>query len=636
MHDNIIKDLSHFIIDTLPQKIFCKDLQFKYLFCNKEYAYDLKLPPEKIRGKTDYDLFSKEMAEKYRRDDEEILRQNAPLHIEEMYVKNGKESIVHTYKVPLQDTTGAVIGILGVFWDITHHRKIENQLEKSEKEYRELVETANSIILRMDTKGNVTYFNKFAEDFFGYRREEIVGKNVVGTIVPKTESTGRDLKIMIENIGKNTPAYANNENENIRKNGRRVWVAWTNKGIYDQHGNHIETLCIGNDITKLKKTEQELQSSRLKYHNMIESSPESIVVLDKKGVVISCNSMAEKISGYKKTELIGKHFAKTGGFRTKDLPRLFILFRKAKKGVFPDSLEIECIRKDSSTVTMEVRGSLLEDGYIQLIATDISERKKSREKLQAAYEEIKKTQQELIQAEKMAAMGQLSAGISHELNQPLTGIRGLAQIGLRKLNNGQDIETHLNQIIEQTDRMERIIKNVRFFARRSEFSLKRIDIRIPLLDAISLIEKQFSMKNIIIKKHIVEGLPCIHGDTNQLQQVFLNLFTNARDAIEDRLPTKKGEITVKTVFDGPARQIKVTFGDNGCGIEKDSLRFVMNPFYTTKSPQKGTGLGLAIVYRIIEQHHGTIKIKSKKGIGTSVYITLPIYTPRPKARRRKR
>lgn len=131
----------------------------------------------------------------------------------------------------------------------------EEALRESERKYRELVENANSIILRLDTEGRVAFFNEYAESFFGYPEEEIVGQHVVGTIVPPTESGGRDLTALLEAIVHDPDAYAVNENENMRRNGERVWIAWTNKGVFDEHGALRELLCIGNDITRRKQAE---------------------------------------------------------------------------------------------------------------------------------------------------------------------------------------------------------------------------------------------------------------------------------------------------------------------------------------------------------------------------------------------
>ncbi|MFA6356013.1 MAG: PAS domain-containing sensor histidine kinase [Candidatus Omnitrophota bacterium] len=129
-------------------------------------------------------------------------------------------------------------------------------------EYSELVENANSIILRMDMKGNVTYFNRHAREFFGYKLEEILGKNVVGTIVAPTDTSGRDLKAMIDDMALHPSSYVNNENENMLRGGARVWIAWTNKTILDEDGRAKEILCIGNNITRLKQAEEEILKAK--------------------------------------------------------------------------------------------------------------------------------------------------------------------------------------------------------------------------------------------------------------------------------------------------------------------------------------------------------------------------------------
>lgn len=126
-----------------------------------------------------------------------------------------------------------------------------------EEKYRELVENVNSIILRSDTQGRITFLNEFAQEFFGYSEEEIVGKSLIGTIVPKAESTGRDLEQMRKELMLNPEKFKNNENENIRRNGERVWISWTNKAIVDQHGNATGILSVGNDITERKRVEEE-------------------------------------------------------------------------------------------------------------------------------------------------------------------------------------------------------------------------------------------------------------------------------------------------------------------------------------------------------------------------------------------
>jgi len=175
-----------------------------------------------------------------------------------LIAKDGTKRPVDDSGAPIRDDKGKIIGVVLVFRDITERKKAQEALQRSELKYRELVQNANSIILRMDSQGNVTFFNEFAQQFFGYTEDEILGKNVVGSIVPKTDSELRNLAAMIRDIGLNPEEYANNENENMRKDGGRIWVAWTNKAIYDKDGNIVEILCVGNDVTERKLLERQL------------------------------------------------------------------------------------------------------------------------------------------------------------------------------------------------------------------------------------------------------------------------------------------------------------------------------------------------------------------------------------------
>jgi PAS domain S-box-containing protein len=145
--------------------------------------------------------------------------------------------------------------------EISERKRAEQELRSSERKYRELVENANSIIFRMNTQGCVTFFNTFAQEFFGYSEEDILGRNVVGTIVPETATTGQNLQAMIAGILHNPEDYARNENENIRRNGERVWVSWTNKAIFDDHKTMVEILCIGHDVSERRRAEAEREKA---------------------------------------------------------------------------------------------------------------------------------------------------------------------------------------------------------------------------------------------------------------------------------------------------------------------------------------------------------------------------------------
>jgi PAS domain S-box-containing protein len=207
----------------------------------------------------------------------------------------------------VRDGLGNIIYLIPSAIDINKRKIAVEALRRSEKKYRDLVENANSIILRMDIDGKITFFNEFAQKFFGYTKEEIIGKNVVGTIVPKVESTGRDLRKMIENIGTSPDLYAININENVRRNGERVWIAWTNRPIQNIKGKAVEILCIGNDITERKRAEEALKESERRLADIINFLPDATFVIDNTGRVIAWNLAIEAMTGIKAQNILGEN-----------------------------------------------------------------------------------------------------------------------------------------------------------------------------------------------------------------------------------------------------------------------------------------------------------------------------------------
>jgi signal transduction histidine kinase len=198
------------------------------------------------------------------------------------------------------------------------------------------------------------------------------------------------------------------------------------------------------------------------------------------------------------------------------------------------------------------------------------------------------------------------------------------------LDESSPIREDLKKIEQQAERMEKIIKNIRLFAKKAEFKLEPMDINQPIEDSFMLLNQQLKLHNIKVERRLKPNLPRISGDSNQLQQVFLNLITNARDAIDILNRASGGTITVTTDLDKDKQNIKVIFSDTGCGIKKEELSNIFNPFYTTKSPGGGIGLGLSICYRIIQDHKATIEVDSKVGQGTTFTLTFPVIKNRLK------
>lgn len=230
--------------------------------------------------------------------------------------------------------------------------------------------------------------------------------------------------------------------------------------------------------------------------------------------------------------------------------------------------------------------------------------------------ELRKTQKQLIQSEKLAALGQLSASIAHEINNPLGIIKNYLLILSESLKNGDPNRSNLKAVKEEVDRIARIVKSLLNFCRPKTESMSTLDIAEIINQTIFLVEKQFSKGNIVIKRNLPQDLPKVKGFDDEMKQVFLNLLVNSKDFMP-----QGGEILVSVQKNEDT--VEIEFSDTGSGIQEENISKIFEPFFTTKEAGKGTGLGLWICYEIIQRHGGTIGAK-RKDKGTSFLITLPI------------
>ncbi|WP_414469438.1 PAS domain-containing protein [Methanobacterium sp. ACI-7] len=310
------------IIEFLPDATFVIDKNKEVIAWNHALEKMTGVSKEEILGKNNYEysipfygvkrpiiidlifLEEKEIEEKY-----DYVKREGNTLFAEVFVNNlynGKGAFVFVKASPLYDAQGNLVGSIESVRDITEAKKAQIALEESRKKYKELVQDANSIIIRLDRTGHITFFNEFAERFFGYKKDEVIGKNIIGTIVPEIESSGRDLKKLINKIIKSPEEYYSNENENITKDGKRVWVSWANRVIYDDKGNQIGLLSVGTDITEKREYEIALRESEEKFRSTIEQSTDGIAIIDEEGKIIEWNKGMERITGYKSKEEINK------------------------------------------------------------------------------------------------------------------------------------------------------------------------------------------------------------------------------------------------------------------------------------------------------------------------------------------
>lgn len=231
--------------------------------------------------------------------------------------------------------------------------------------------------------------------------------------------------------------------------------------------------------------------------------------------------------------------------------------------------------------------------------------------------EEKRLQQEVIQQEKMAAIGMLAGGVAHEINNPLGGILAFTQLIKRELKDEDPMKADLDEVEKAAVRCKKIVADLLDFSRSSSGHEKQwVDINLLIEKIVPFIKAEIKSLNVSLKLELKEDLPAVYGSANRIQQVILNLLTNACQAM-----SKGGTITVKTFKEGTSLCIEVE--DTGSGILKEHLNKIFDPFFTTKAPGKGTGLGLSISYRIVREHDGVIEVESREKKGTKFTIKLP-------------
>ena len=521
-----------------------------------------------------------------------------------------------------------ILSLTGITFFLKH-RLNENVsgLRESERKYRELVENANSIIIRLDAQCHITFFNEFAQQFFGFSEDEILGRHVIGTIVPSTDTNGTNLMEMMDGIAINPDAYINNENENMRSNGERVWIAWTNKPIFDKNGRLQEILCVGNDISDRKQAEEDLRESEDRFKTLSDKSPLGISLISADGHYEYVNPAFIEIFGYDLNEIkTGKNWFNLA-YPDPEYRRMIIqtwendLKRHSKQEVRSRKFEVLC--KNGLKKTIHFRSVSLQSGKQVILYEDISEQKRAEEMSQ-------KLQAQLTQAQKMESVGRLAGGVAHDFNNILSVILGHTELALMKLDPKEPIKEDLKEIHKAAERSAELTRQLLAFARKQTVTPKVLDISETVEGMLKMLRRLIG-ENIDLLWMPGKKLWPVNVDPAQIDQVLANLCVNAKDSIvgSGKIIIETGNVSINDTSCYadeeiiPGDYVMIAVIDNGCGMDKDTMEKLFEPFFTTKEVGKGTGLGLAMVYGIIKQNNGFIQVLSKPGKGTTFRVHLP-------------
>jgi two-component system cell cycle sensor histidine kinase/response regulator CckA len=635
------------LLQNLPQKIFLKDKNSVYLSCNENYSRDLKMWPAEITGKTDYDFYPKELAEKYRADDKRIMESGKTEDIEEKYIQDGMEVIVHTVKTPVKDEKGKVIGILGIFWDITESKHADDELKKyrerleelveertaelrnaneqlrreiterkraeetlreSEEKYRSILENIQDGYLEVDLAGNFTFVNDVVCRRLGYSREELIGMNNRQYTDETAAKKTYQLYNRVYRTGEPVKSF---EEEVIRKDGTRGIYELSVSLIRNLEGKPIGFRSISRDITERKRAEEALQKSEERYRTILESIEDGYYEVDLAGNFTFFNDSMCQIFGYPREELMGMNDRQyTDQETTRKLFQAFNeVYRTRKRSrVF----DYEIIRKDGTKRHVETSISLQKDASgkpigFRGIIRDITDRKRIEE--------------QLFQAEKLRAVGEMASGVAHDFNNALAAILGNTQLLLHTAHDEEFKE--ILKIIEKVAKDSgQTVRRLQDFTRKPvSQELFKVDINSIIKDSIEITKPKWKdeaqSRGIRIEMvSNLEEIPLASGNASELREVITNMIFNAIEAMPEG-----GKIEIRSFK--KRRGVFIQISDTGIGIGEEEKRKIFEPFFTTK-PFTNTGLGLSMSYGIIKRFGGEIEVESKVGQVTTFRIILPI------------
>jgi two-component system, cell cycle sensor histidine kinase and response regulator CckA len=483
--------------------------------------------------------------------------------------------------------------------DITESKQAEEALRESEEQYRSLVENINDVVYNMDSSGTISYMSPVVETITGNGSDEYIGKSFAEFIHPD------DLPKLMASFETTMQGIKEDaEFRVITKDGSYRYVR-SSSSLIVEAGSVVGMTGLITDVTDRRRAEEALRDSEEKFRNLFRTSRDFLSITDLEGKIIDVNDAAVKFFGYSFEDISGMHMY---DLYADPEDRKLLTNAVIESGYVLDR-EIRMKKKNGEIIDALVTANLIRNNNGNPIgffgsAKDVTEKKRM--------------EQQLLQSEKLSAVGTMISGVAHELNNPLTSIIGNAQL-LSKRELPEHIRTKIDVILRESKRSAKIVGGLLAFAREHKPERRMIDINEVLAESLKLREYDLKVSSIEVRASLFENLPETYADPYQLQQVFVNLINNARDALAGQ---EMAALSISTYRKGD--KILIEFDDNGPGIPDGLISRIFDPFFTTKDVGKGTGLGLSMSYGIVREHNGMISVESKPGKGTKFIITLPI------------
>ncbi len=523
-------------------------------------------------------------------------------------IKKNKETFPALLSLStVSDKKGNPIAMMGAVRDITERKRMEKELKESEERYRNLVQNALDIIFTVSLDGTITSLNPAFETVTGWSRSEWIGKPFASLIHP--DDLPLAMKLFQDAIEQK--ASGTLEARIIAKSGEYLLVEVKSTPL-TQKGRVIGFWSIARNLTERKRMEEALRESEEKYSTLVEKGNDGIIIIQD-GLVRFANPKLLEITGFSLEETVGKQFI---DFISPEYRKLTAdRYKKRMAGEeVPQNYELEILTKDGRRILVEVNASKIEyekKPANMAILRDITERKRMEL-------ELREAQEKLIRSERLAAIGQLAGGVGHELRNPLGAIKNAVYYIKGKVAKSElaqkepRVMEFLNIMDDEINTSNKIINDLLGFSRVGKPSVSPTQINHVIDDALSRTPIPESIK--LVKK-LGAKLPQVEIDASQIQQVLVNIISNAVQAMPEG-----GKLIIGTREKEGFLEVEIA--DTGCGIPQEAIGKIFDSLFTTKA--KGIGLGLAVCKAIIDRHEGKIEVKSQVGKGTTFITKLPL------------
>jgi PAS domain S-box-containing protein len=484
---------------------------------------------------------------------------------------------------------------------------------------RVVLETVVEGVILIDARGIVLMFNPACERLFGYRTDEVIGKNVK-MLMPAHYRDGHDSYIdNFNTTGEPKIIGIGREVTGQRKDGS-TFPMGLSVGEAKQEGGSIFVGTI-HDLTERERTQRALRESAARLHAVVETAVDGVILIDAHGSVLMFNPACERLFRYAASDVIGKNveLLMPESYRAEHGRYISNFLETGRRKIIGIGREVVGQRKDGSTFPMDLSvGEAKQDGESIFVGIlhDLTDRKR--------------TEEQLARAQRMETVGQLSGGIAHDFNNLLTVILGNAEFLADELKARRDLSRLAEDIGRAGERGAELTARLLAFGRRQALQPVEIDCN-ALLEAMQKLLRRTLRENIDVRTDLDPELCLAYADEAQLESAILNLSLNAQDAMASggRLSVTTANVSLDGQYHSmhpevrPGEYVLIAVTDNGEGMPKSILDRVFEPFFTTKDAGKGSGLGLSVVYGFIKQSNGHVSLHSEPGLGTTVRMYLP-------------